>query len=353
MKNLRHLLALACAVTFAACSQGEGNKEAADGAAKPTVGELNIYSSRHYDADLDLYKAFTDETSIKVNLIEADADALIARIQSEGEFSPADILLTVDAGRLWRAEEAKILSPIDSPVLAERIPAEFSHPQKLWYGFSTRARIIIYNKAGGLPAPLADYADLANPAHRGKVCMRSSSNIYNVSLLASIISHEGIPAAEAWTKGVVANFARGPEGNDTSNIESVASGACPISIVNSYYLARFIASEDPAMHKVAEGVAVVFPNQAGHGTHVNISGGGIPVHAPNRANAIKFLEFMSSEAAQSILTHGNHEYPVVAGVAEDAAINALGTFKRDTLDVSKLGVNQTEAVQIFDRAGWN
>lgn len=353
MKNVRHLIALAVSLAFAACSQGEANKETAEGAAKASTGALNIYSSRHYDADLQLYKAFTDETGIKVNLIEADADALIARIQSEGEFSPADILLTVDAGRLWRAEEAKILSPVESPILAQRIPAEFSHPQKLWYGFSTRARIIIYNKAAGLPSPLADYADLANPAHKGKVCMRSSSNIYNVSLLASIISHEGVPAAEAWTKGVVANFARGPEGNDTSNIESVASGVCPISIVNSYYLARFIASEDPAMHKVAEGVAVVFPNQAGRGTHVNISGGGVPVHAPNRANAIKFLEFMSSDTAQAILTNGNHEYPVVAGVALDAAINKLGTFKRDALDVSQLGVNQTEAVRIFDRAGWN
>ncbi|RYG31270.1 MAG: Fe(3+) ABC transporter substrate-binding protein [Burkholderiales bacterium] len=353
MKIVRHLIAIACATTLAACSPGEGKPESADANAKPEQGVLNIYSSRHYDADLQLYKAFTDETGVKVNLIEADADALIARIQSEGEFSPADILLTVDAGRLWRAEEAKILSPIESSVLAQRIPAEFSHPQKLWYGFSTRARIIIYNKAGGLPAPLADYADLANAAHRGKVCMRSSSNIYNVSLLASIISHEGVPAAEAWTKGVVANFARGPEGNDSSMIEAVAAGTCQISIVNSYYLARFIASQDPAQHKVAEGVATVFPNHAGRGTHVNISGGGVPVHAPNRANAIRFLEFMSSDAAQEILTHGNHEYPVVAGIAQDAAVNKLGTFKRDTLDVSQLGVNQTEAVQIFDRAGWN
>lgn len=345
------LLALACTLA-AACSGGDSSPQAEGDAAPANGGVLNLYSSRHYDADLELYNAFTRETGIKVNLIEADADALIARIQSEGEFSPADVLLTVDAGRLWRAEEAGILSPVDSAVLQERIPAEFRHPEKLWFGFSTRARVIIYNKAAGLPAPLATYADLADPAHRGKVCMRSSSNIYNVSLLASIISHDGAAPAEAWARSVVANFARDPQGNDTSNIEDVAAGTCGISIINSYYLARFIAANDPAKTKVADSVAIVFPNQADRGTHVNISGGGIPTHSPNRANAVRFLEFMSSDTAQAILTNGNHEYPVVPGIAEDAAIHALGDFKRDTLEVAKLGVNQTDAVQIFDRAGW-
>lgn len=353
MKRQHAFMAFVCIIAAAACSRGDAASGSSASSAPSGQGVVNIYSSRHYDADMQLYDAFTKETGVKVNLIEADADALIARIESEGEFSPADVLLTVDAGRLWRAEEAKILSPISSAVLQERVPKEFRHPGNLWFGFSTRARIIIYNKAAGLPLPLATYADLAAPTHRGKICMRSSSNIYNVSLLASIISHNGAAAAEAWTRGVVANFARDPQGNDTNNIEAVSTGACGISIVNSYYLARFIASDDPASKKVIEGVGVVFPDQAARGTHVNISGGGVPTHAPNRENAVRFLEFMSSDAAQTILANRNHEYPIAAGVAEDAAVHRLGSFERDTLNMSQLGVHQTEAVRIFDRAGWN
>lgn len=344
---------LILALMVAACSN-ERVEPAADGL--PEVeqrGVVNLYSSRHYDADLDLYDAFTRETGIRVNLIEADADALIARIQSEGEFSPADVLLTVDAGRLWRAEQAGIFSSVESEILEDRIPREFRHPDNLWFGFSTRARVIIYGRDAGLPEPLATYVDLADPAHRGQICMRSSSNIYNVSLLASIISHEGADKAERWASGVLANFARAPQGNDTSNIEAVASGACRISIVNSYYIARFLASEDPAQHAIAESVGVIFPNQDGRGAHVNISGAGIPNHAPNRENAIEFLQFMTGPTAQELLSRGNHEYPVTEDAAEDAAIQQLGRFKRDTLDVSELGRHQTEAVRIFDRVGWN
>ena len=349
----RHFPTALAAFVLIACSaeQAETSDEAP--AAAANNGVVNLYSSRHYDADLDIYEAFTRETGIEVNLIEADADALIARIESEGEFSPADVLLTVDAGRLWRAEQADILSPVDSAVLEERIPAEFQHPDDLWFGFATRARVIIYNRAAGPIEPLASYADLADPAHRGRICMRSSSNIYNVSLLASIISHEGPEQAEQWARGVHANFARPPQGNDTGNIEAVAAGDCTISIVNSYYIARFIASDDPEQQAVAEKIGVIFPNQADRGAHVNISGAGVPKHAPNPENAIAFLEFMTGPTAQDILSRGNHEYPVIDGAAADTAIQQLGSFERDTLDVSELGRFQTEAVRIFDRVGWN
>lgn len=234
---MKNLVLAACA--FVSLGALSGCADDAGDAAVPITGEVNIYSSRHYDTDLALYEDFTRETGIKVNRIEADADALIERIGAEGEFSPADLLITVDAGRLWRAEEAGILAPVDSPVLKERLPGNLRHPDGLWFGLSTRARIIIYNKAEGAPQGLANYADLANPALKGALCMRSSSNIYNISLLSSIIAHKGAAEAEAWTKGVVANFKQAPQGNDTSMIEAVAAGQCRVSVVNTYYLARY------------------------------------------------------------------------------------------------------------------
>ncbi|MCU0947555.1 MAG: extracellular solute-binding protein, partial [Porphyrobacter sp.] len=306
--------------TLAACSSEP--EVPGEGAAKAAAGEINIYSSRHYDTDLALYEDFTKATGIKVNRIEADADALIERIQSEGEFSPADLLITVDAGRLWRAEEAGILGSVDSPVLKERLPDHLRHPDGLWFGLSTRARIIIYNKAKGAPQGLANYADLADPKFKGQICMRSSSNIYNISLLSSIIAHKGAAEAEKWAKGVVANFKRAPEGNDTSNIDAVAAGECGISLVNTYYLARYAG--DPEKKAVFDAVGVIFPDQAGTGTHVNISGAGLVKTAPNRANAIKFLEYLTEEKAQRYFADGNNEYPAAKGLAANSAVEQLG-----------------------------
>jgi iron(III) transport system substrate-binding protein len=334
--------------TLAACSSEP--EVPGEGAAKAAAGEINIYSSRHYDTDLALYEDFTKATGIKVNRIEADADALIERIQSEGEFSPADLLITVDAGRLWRAEEAGILGSVDSPVLKERLPDHLRHPDGLWFGLSTRARIIIYNKAKGAPQGLANYADLADPKFKGQICMRSSSNIYNISLLSSIIAHKGAAEAEKWAKGVVANFKRAPEGNDTSNIDAVAAGECGISLVNTYYLARYAG--DPEKKAVFDAVGVIFPDQAGTGTHVNISGAGLVKTAPNRANAIKFLEYLTEEKAQRYFADGNNEYPAAKGLAANSAVEQLGTFKPDTLNAATIGKGQAEAVKIFDRAGW-
>lgn len=339
-------LALAGLAVLPGCAE-----EAQDGAA-PVTGEVNIYSSRHYDTDLALYEDFTKQTGIKVNRIEADADALIERIQSEGEFSPADLLITVDAGRLWRAEEAGILAPVGSQVLAERLPANLRHPEGLWFGLSTRARIIIYDKAKGAPEGLANYADLADPRFKGQICMRSSSNIYNISLLSSIIAHKGAAEAEKWAKGVVANFKQAPQGNDTAMIEAVAAGQCRISLVNTYYLARYAGGEakEKAMF---DKVGVIFPDQSGTGTHVNVSGAGLVKTSPNRENAVKFLEYLTSESAQRYFADGNNEYPAAIGLKANSAVEQLGAFKADTLSVATIGKGQADAVKIFDRAGWN
>lgn len=324
----------------------------APGDAPSDAGVVNLYSSRHYDTDLALYDDFTEATGIKVNLIEADADALIERIQSEGEFSPADLLITVDAGRLWRAEQAGILSPVDSDVLAERLPIYLRHPDGLWFGLSTRARIIIYNKAAGKPAGLESYEDLASPQFKGEICMRSSSNIYNISLLSSIIAHRGEEKAESWANGMVANFKREPQGNDTTQIEAVAAGECRISVVNTYYLARY-AGGDADAKAIFGKVGVIFPNQDSEGTHINISGAGVVKTAPNRANAIRFLEYLTSQSAQGYFADGNNEYPAVNGMKANSAVELLGNFKHDTLSAAKIGSNQAKAVQVFDRAGWN
>lgn len=331
-------------LALAGCSEEQGG----DAAAPTDAGVVNLYSSRHYDTDLALYERFTEQTGIKVNRIEANADALIERIQAEGSYSPADLLVTVDAGRLWRAEQAGVFSSVQSTVLDARVPANLRHPDGLWFGLSKRARVIIYNKAAGKPEPLENYQDLADPALKGMVCIRSSANIYNISLLAGLVSHLGPDAAEAWAKGVVANFARRPQSNDTGQIKSVASGECGVALVNSYYLARLVEQGDPA----ASAVGVIFPNQGSTGTHINISGAGVLKNAPNRANALAFLEYLTSDDAQSYFASGNHEYPVVSSVAPTSALASLGAFEEDKLNASELGRNQAEAVRIFDRAGW-
>ncbi|MEM7707319.1 MAG: Fe(3+) ABC transporter substrate-binding protein [Pseudomonadota bacterium] len=337
------------AAMLQACGDDGPGGQAPDTA---SAGEVNLYSSRHYDTDLALYDNFTELTGIKVNLIEAGADELIERIKNEGEFSPADVLITVDAGRLWRAEQAGVLQPFSSETIAERIPENLRHPDSLWVGLSKRARIIIYHKSGGLPEPLATYQDLANPAHRGRVCIRSSTNIYNVSLMASLIARLGVEAAESWARGVVDNFARPPQSNDTGQIRAVASGECGIAVVNTYYLARLAASEDPADRALADAVGIVFPNQATGGTHINISGAGIVTSSPNPDHAVRFLEYLTSDEAQGYFANGNNEYPAVRNLNAASAVERLGDFLEDPLNASLLGEHQAEAIRVFDRAGW-
>lgn len=313
---------------------------------------LNLYTSRHYQTDEALYEGFTKATGIKVDRIEGKDDALIERIKNEGANSPADVLITVDSGRLWRAEQAGLLQPVRSAVLDARIPADLRSPEGQWFAFSERARLIFYDKSRIKAGEIGTYEDLADPKWRGEVCIRSSSNIYNLSLLGSMIAADGEAAAEAWAKGVVANFARAPQGGDTDQIRAVAAGECGIAVANSYYYARLLGSQEESDRTAAQAVGVVFPNQQGRGTHINISGGGALKAAPHPDAAVRFLEYLASDEAQRIFSDGNDEYPVVAGVAPNATLSGLGTFKADTLNVANLGKNQPLAQRIFDRAGW-
>ncbi|CAN5880341.1 Fe(3+) ABC transporter substrate-binding protein [soil metagenome] len=322
---------------------------------------LNVYSARHYDTDVELFDTFSQETGIKVNLIEGDADELIERIRSEGVNSPADVLITTDAGRLWRAEEDGLLKSVDSAALTQAVPENLRQPDSEWFGLTKRARVIVYNKEAVDPSELSTYEDLADPKWRGRVCVRSSSNVYNQSLLASIIQADGAEAAEAWATGLVENFARPPQGGDTDQIEAVAAGECDVAIVNHYYYARMVADagpeedDDPVNEdqtEIAERVGLFFPNQDGRGSHVNISGAAVLKSAPHAENAVRFLEFLVTPEAQDIFAEGNFEYPVVAGVPIADVVQGFGDFKEDTLNVAVLGENNPEAVRIMDRAGW-
>ena len=333
------------------CGEATGKQESHPASA-PIVGEVNVYSGRHYDSDLAIYDAFTRKTGIKVNLIEAGGDELIERLSREADASPADVFITADAGMLWRAKQRGVLRPIENPDILARVPEHFRDADNDWVGLSKRARIIIYNKSRGAPAGLATYEDLAKPEFRGKICVRSSTNVYNQSLLASIVAHVGDAAAQEWTKGVVANLARGPEGNDTTQIEAVAAGECDISIVNSYYLARYIGADDRKMRMIASKVGFLFPNQQTTGTHVNVSGAGVARYAPHPQNAEALIAYLLSDEAQQAFAAGNNEYPVVDGVAPTGPVASFGAFKADDLDMTALGQNQADAVKIFDKAGW-
>ena len=321
------------------------------------AASLNLYSARHYDNDEILYEKFTRETGIAINQISGNGDALIERIANEGADSPADVFLTADAGILWRADQRALFQPVNDAALNSAIPAPLRHPEGHWFGLTKRARIILFNKEQGLPEGLSRYEDLANPDYNNMICIRPSSNIYNQSLLASLIAHNGPENAQEWASGVVANFARKPQGNDSAQIEAVAAGLCRLAVVNSYYVARYTGALDGQKKEIGDAIGVLFPNQGtdenpGRGTHVNISGGGVLAHAPNRENAIKFLKFLASAENQSSFASGNNEYPVRADVEATGPIHDLGTFRQDQLPATKLGVHQREAVEIFDRAGW-
>ena len=314
--------------------------------------ELNLYTSRHYQSDELLYESFTRATGIQINRIEGKGDALIARIESEGANSPADLFITADAGLLWRANQAGLFQAVESEALERAIPARLRHPEGRWFGLSSRARLIFYNKAAVAPGEITSYEDLADPKWRGKVCIRSSANVYNQSLLGALIATMGASAAEDWARGVVANFARDPQGGDTDQIRAVAEGQCALAVANSYYYVRLLTSPKERDRRQAEKVGWIFPNQAGRGTHVNISGAGLLAHAPHKAAAIRFLEYLVSPEAQSYFANANYEYPVVNGVAPTSDLAALGDFVADSLNVALLGENQPSAQRIFDRVGW-
>lgn len=338
------------AFAIASCDNQSQDAVAPDAAAPDAV--VNVYSARHYDVDDDLFDSFTEQTGIDVNVVEGKSDELIERIKTEGEASPADVFITVDAGRLWRAEQAGVFQPVSSAVLDERVPASLRHPDGLWYGLTKRARVLIYNVETVDPAELSTYEALAEPLWNGRVCVRSSGNIYNQSLLGSLIETIGLEATETWAEGLVNNFARDPDGGDVNQIKAVASGQCDVAIVNHYYWARLAKSDEPESQDVIAKTAVFFPNQDDRGTHVNISGMGMVAGAEHGESAIAFLEFLVSDEAQEVFASSNNEYPVVEGVAMDPIVAELGEFKVDEVNVSAYGRNNPDVVKLVDRVGW-
>ena len=314
---------------------------------------LNLYSSRHYQTDEALYTGFTRLTGIRINRLEAAEDALIERIRNEGTRSPADVLVTVDAGRLWRAEQLGFFQPVQSAALESRIPASYREPGGLWFGFSLRARLIAYNKTKARAQELQNYEDLADAKWKGRICMRSSSNLYNLSLMGALIEHLGEAGAEQWARAVKNNLAREPKGGDTDQLKSVAAGECDVTISNQYYYARLARSASADERAVAEKLGVVFPNQASWGTHVNVSGAGVLKHAPNRDAAIRFLEYLAGDDAQRYFAEGNNEWPAVPSVKPaNPVLASFGAFKQDAINVAVLGRNQPASQKLYDRVAW-
>jgi len=318
---------------------------------------LNLYSARHYNTDEALYANFSKATGIKINRVDADDAGILARLKSEGAASPADVILLVDAARLWRAEVDGLFQPVKSTALASRIPATLRGKDdgqgSQWFGFSTRARVIVYNKLTVKKDDVDSYEELSDPKNKGKVCTRSGSHPYNLSLFGAVVEHLGEAKAEQWLKGVADNMARAPKGGDTDQIKAVASGECAIALTNTYYLARLMRSNNPDDRAVVEKVGVVFPNQQSWGTHVNIAGGGVTRHAKNREAAVKFLEYLASDEAQAYFANGNNEWPTVKGLRiANPALDALGSFKAETIPVSVVGMNQVKVQQMLDRVGY-
>ena len=314
---------------------------------------LNLYSARHYQTDEALYSDFTKQTGIKVNRIEAGDEQILQRLKAEGSNSPADVVLLVDAARLWRAQIDGLFQPVESKLLNERIPANLRSNDGTWYGFSTRARVIVYNKANVKVEDVDTYEELADPKNKGKVCTRSGSHPYMLSLIGSRVEAMGEKGAEQWAKGIVSNMARPPSGGDTDQIKAVAAGECGVAVTNNYYWVRLLRSSDPKDKDVVSKVGFVWPNQSTTGTHVNVSGGGVAKNAPNKANAIAFLEYLSSPAAQSYFANGNNEWPVVKGTQlNNPQLSSLGNFKQETISIASVGKNQIAAQRILDRVGY-
>jgi iron(III) transport system substrate-binding protein len=347
MRNKLIALQLALMLGFQVSAHAQSNNEKV----------LNLYSARHYQTDEALYANFTKATGIKINRIEADDNALIERLNSEGSKSPADVILLVDAARLWRAQVNGFFKPIQSKYLNDRIPvnlrAKADTDGTKWFGFSTRARIVVYNKNTVKPGDVNTYEKLAEPMNKGRVCTRSGSHPYMLSLLGALIERNGEKATEAWAAGMVANMARSPKGGDTDQIRAVASGECGVALTNSYYLARLMRSTKPEDIAVMSKIGFVWPNQGAGGVHINIAGGGVAKNAPHPAAAVQFLEYLASDSAQMYLADGNNEWPVVASVRVDnPALKELGPYQAEKVSVASIGLNQIAAQKILDRVGY-
>ena len=320
---------------------------------------INLYSARHYPTDEALYNDFTKATGIKINRVDSDDAGIIARLKAEGTASPADVILLVDAARLWKGEVDGMFLPVKSKTLETAIPAQLrskaTDDGTAWFGLSTRARVVVYDKLKVKREDVDTYEELADPKNKGKLCIRSGSHPYNLSLFGAMTEHLGPAATEVWLKGMVDNMARAPKGGDTDQIKAVASGECGIAVTNTYYLARLMRSTNPAEKAVAERVGVVFPNQQSWGTHVNVAGGAVARYSKNQANAVKFLEYLVSPEAQNHFANGNNEWPVVKGMKLDnPALKAMtgGNFKSELVPISAVGMNQIKVQQMLDRVGF-
>lgn len=313
---------------------------------------VNVYSARHYDTDDMLYKQFTEQTGIQVKVIEGKSDALLERLKREGKRSPADVFITVDAGRLNIAEDRKVFQSINSRILRERVPEYLRHPEGLWFGLTKRVRVILYSKERVEPCDISNYEGLSDLKWRNRVLIRSSSNVYNQSLVGSFIEVHGKDATLKWCEGLVANMARRPQGGDRDQIRGVAAGEGDVAVVNHYYFAHLLTSEDPVDREVASKVAILFPNQSGRGAHVNISGAGVVRNAPHKENAVRFLEFLVSNEAQEVFAVGSHEYPVIEDARLPSVLKRFGEFKGDEVSAYRFGRNNQKAIRIMDRAGW-
>lgn len=342
MRKIMATTVMASVLVLGACSEKE-----------PRAGspEVNLYTARHYDSDRALYDRFTKETGIKINRIEGKADELVARMKSEGANSPADLFITADAGALWRAQQAGLFQPIKSEALDSRVPANLREPRGNWYGFTRRARIVAYDAAKVKPEEVDDYAKLAGPRFKGKICVRSSDSVYNLSLVGALIEAWGPDKASEWARGIVANMARKPEGGDRDQIRAVGAGVCEVALTNSYYYVR-MANGEAVDRAVTDKVKLAFPSLDGKGAHVNISGGGIAKNAPNRGNAIKLLEFFASAQSQSHIAANNGEFPASADVPAPPPVDAYATFTPNPMSVAAFAARQPEAQSLMSAAGW-
>lgn len=314
--------------------------------------ELTIYTHRHYDVDKALFARFEKQENVKLNLVNAKADELIMKMKNEATASPADVLITVDAGRLVRAKAEGLLQAVKSDKLETIIPAHLRDSDGQWFALTKRARIIVYNDQKLSAEELSSYEDLADPKWQGEVLIRSSDNIYNQSLLASLIAHHGEEKAKAWTEGMVKNFARKPKGNDRDQVKAVNAGIGDLAVVNTYYIGKLLNSEDPLQVEAGKAVRIFFPNQKGRGAHINVSGAGVAKHSKNKELAVRFIEFLLEKESQEAFALGNYEYPVNSEAKLSELLESWGRFKEDELALNRLGELNKQAVILFDQAGW-
>lgn len=345
MKNTFYFFLLA--IVLFSCKSENKSQES-----EPTPKEINVYTHRHYESDQALFAAFEKQSGIKVNVINASADELIQKMELEGQQSPADVLITVDAGRLHRAKEKDLLQPIADATIDSILPSYLKDTDNHWFALTKRARVVVYAKDRVDPLALSSYESLVDDQWNQKIVIRSSSNIYNQSLMASIIAHNGQATAKMWAEGMVKNMARSPKGNDRDQVKAVAAGEADLAIVNTYYIGKMLNSEDATEVEAAQKVGIFFPNQEDRGAHINISGIGVAKHAPNKEAAIQFINYLLSEEAQQVFASSNYEYPVNPNVENAPVLQSWGSFKEDELSLSKLGELNKEAVILFDEAGW-